>query len=100
MVHVDTATPTTQEPGFETRRKLMNAAERLFADRGFAGVSVRDITDTANVNSALVGYHFRGKLGLLSAIYRQHAEALTTERLRRLSEFQAEGRRATLEEIL
>jgi AcrR family transcriptional regulator len=100
MVRVDTATPMTQEPGFETRRKLMNAAERLFADRGFAGVSVRDITDAANVNSALVGYHFRGKLGLLSAIYRQHAEALTTERLRLLSGFQAEGRRATLEEIL
>ena len=98
MVHDETA-PVTQEPGFETRRKLMNAAERLFADRGFAGVSVRDITDAANVNSALVGYHFRGKLGLLSAIYREHAEALTSERLRLLSEYQTAGRRPTLEEI-
>jgi AcrR family transcriptional regulator len=99
-VQTNTLTSVADEPGSETRRKLMRAAEWLFADRGFAGVSVRDITDAANVNSALVGYHFRGKLGLLSAIYREHAEALTSERLRLLSDIQAQGRRATLEEVL
>ena len=48
-----------------SREKLIASAERLFADRGFDGVSVRDIAKAAGVNSALVGYYFRGKEGLL-----------------------------------
>ena len=46
-----------------SREKLMASAERLFADRGFDGVSVRDIANAAGVNSALVGYYFRSKEG-------------------------------------
>jgi AcrR family transcriptional regulator len=48
----------------ETRDRLLKAAERLFADRGFKKVTVRDICRTARANVAAVNYHFGDKLGL------------------------------------
>jgi AcrR family transcriptional regulator len=48
----------------ETRERLLAAAERLFADRGFRKVTVREICRTAGANVAAVNYHFGDKLGL------------------------------------
>jgi len=74
-----------ERPGVETRESLLAAAERLFAARGFAGVSVRMIAAEAGVNWSLVGYHFRGKEGLLAEVYRRHCATLNAERLRLLA---------------
>jgi TetR/AcrR family transcriptional regulator, regulator of cefoperazone and chloramphenicol sensitivity len=48
----------------ETRDRLLNAAARLFAGRGFKRVTVRDICHEAGANVAAVNYHFGDKLGL------------------------------------
>ena len=48
----------------ETRDRLLAAAERLFADRGFKKVTVRDICTVAKANVAAINYHFGDKLGL------------------------------------
>ena len=48
----------------QTRHRLLKAAERLFADRGFKKVTVRDICRVARANVAAVNYHFGDKLGL------------------------------------
>jgi AcrR family transcriptional regulator len=48
----------------ETRDRLLRAAARLFADRGFKKVTVRDICRAARANVAAVNYHFGDKLGL------------------------------------
>ncbi len=48
----------------ETRDRLFKVAERLFADRGFKRVTVRDICRAARANVAAVNYHFGDKLGL------------------------------------
>ena len=48
----------------ETRERVLKAAERLFADRGFKRVTVRDICRAARANVAAVNYHFGDKLGL------------------------------------
>jgi TetR/AcrR family transcriptional regulator, regulator of cefoperazone and chloramphenicol sensitivity len=50
-----------------SRARLLKAAERLFADRGFKEVTVREICRAARANVAAVNYHFGDKLGL----YRQ-----------------------------
>jgi AcrR family transcriptional regulator len=83
-----------------SREKLILSAERLFAVQGFDGVSVRDIANDAKVNSALLGYYFGGKEGLLAEVYTRHCEPLKRERRRLLAEYRAAGESLTLEAIL
>jgi TetR/AcrR family transcriptional regulator, regulator of cefoperazone and chloramphenicol sensitivity len=52
----------------ETRERLLDEAARLFAARGFARVTVRDICHAAGANVAAVNYHFHGKQGLYDAV--------------------------------
>ena len=80
-----------ESPTSDTREQLLAAAERLFAERGFAGVSVRVIAAEAGVNWSLVGYYFRGKDGLLAEVYRRHCTTLNAERLRLLREARRAG---------
>ena len=83
-----------------SREKLIQSAERLFGEFGFNGVSVRDIANDAQVNSALVGYYFRGKEGLLAEVYTRHCVPLIRERARLLAEYIAGGRSLLLEQVL
>jgi AcrR family transcriptional regulator len=83
-----------------SRQKIFASAERLFAERGFNGVSVRDIANDAGVNSALVGYSFGGKQGLLSEVYTRHCTPLNQERMRLLKEFSRPKSGPTLEQVL
>ncbi len=68
-----------------TRKRILTTAERLFAERGFNGVSVRALAAAAKVNIASIGYHFRSKEGLLAEVYRRHCEPMIEERLRGLT---------------
>src|ERR1700675_1010899 len=77
------------KPGKE---RILDAAESLFARHGFYGTSIRDITDAAGVDVALVSYHFGGKRELFTAVFQRRAELLNPERLAMLEE----GRRAAL----
>jgi len=52
----------------ETRRRLLDAAARLFAEGGFKHVTVREICQAAHANVAAVNYHFGDKLGLYREI--------------------------------
>lgn len=70
--------------GRSTRERILDAAERLFAQRGFHAVSVRDITQAAGVDVALVNYHFGGKQALFEDVFMRRAAVLNEERLRRL----------------
>jgi len=92
-----------QSRGTEPPRseRILDAAERLFAARGFHGVSIREITGAAGVDVALANYHFGSKRGLLEAVVLRRAADLNAERLARLDALFADGRRApTLEEII
>ncbi len=62
----------------DTRTQLLDAAERLFAERGFHGTSVRAITDLAGANLAAVGYHFGSKSALVTAVVRRVVEPILT----------------------
>lgn len=85
-----------------TRKRILDAAERLFAQRGFHGVSIRDVTGEAGVDVALANYHFGSKFGLLEAVFMRRAEILNAERLAMLDAVLEAGRRSppTLEEII
>ena len=80
-------------PSADTSDKLIAAAERLFAEHGYTNVSVRAIAAAAGVNWSLVGYYFRGKEGLLSAVYRRHCSSLNAERLKLLGQARRNGLR-------
>lgn len=60
----------------DTRTQILDAAERLFAEHGFRGASVRAITDLAGANLAAVGYHFGSKAELLAAVVRRVIEPI------------------------
>ena len=80
-----------EAPTSDTREQLVAAAEHLFAERGFAGVTVRMIAAEAGVNWSLVGYHFRGKEGLLAEVYRRHCVALIQQRFKLLDDARHAG---------
>lgn len=61
----------------DTRAQLLDAAERLFAEHGFRGTSIRAITDRAGANLAAVGYHFGSKAQLWAAVARRAIAPIT-----------------------
>jgi len=71
-------------PDDGTRERALRTAERLFAERGYNGVSVRELAAAADVNIASIAYHFDNKEGLLSEVYRRHCEPMIRERLQGL----------------
>ncbi|MFC9407310.1 TetR/AcrR family transcriptional regulator [[Kitasatospora] papulosa] len=60
----------------DTRTKLLDAAEQLFAEHGYRGTSVRAITKLAEANLAAVGYHFGSKAELMAAVARRAIEPI------------------------
>ncbi len=78
---------TTKTPGLKPgKERILDAAERLFARHGFYGISVRDITEAAEVDVALINYHFGSKRELFAAVFKRRSERLNPERLAMLEE--------------
>ena len=71
-------------PESGAKRKLLDAAELLFAEKGFEAVSVRDITQLAKTNIAAVNYHFGSRDHLLTLVMMRYMTPVTEERLVRL----------------
>jgi AcrR family transcriptional regulator len=69
----------------DTKERILEAAEKLFATRGFHGTSLRTITAEAGVNLAAVNYHFGSKNALIEAIFARRLEPLNRERFSRLT---------------
>lgn len=69
-----------------TRNAILEAAERLFSERGFGGVGLREIAREAGANVGSITYHFETKLGLLEAIYQRHTRPMNQRRLELLGE--------------
>ena len=49
--------------------QIIEIAEKLFADKGFKGTSVREIADEAGINLAMISYYFGSKVKLMEAIF-------------------------------
>ena len=77
-----------EDKDLETRQRLIEAAARLFAERGFSKVTVREICRSARANVAAVNYHFGGKKGLYDEIVQAAIRTMhgTTQEIQRLGE--------------
>ena len=83
-------------PSEHTRERIIKAAERLFAERGYDGTSVRTIVAKARVNQAAINYHFQGKDGLYREVLRAAFRALTASQLGHAKEAGAMSREEAL----
>ena len=65
----------------DTNSRILDAAERLFAESGYDGVSLRQITREAEVELALANYHFGPKSALFLAVVQRRAAELNDARI-------------------
>jgi len=82
------------------RERILEVAERLFAEHGMSGVGLRAISADAKVNLASIAYHFGSKDGLLEALFAQRAAPIAEERLRLLAQCYEKAKEPKLEDIL
>lgn len=74
----------------ETARSILDAAEELFSERGFAETSLRNITTKADVNLAAVNYHFGSKKSLIQAVFARFLNPFVAELDKALTQFEAD----------
>ncbi len=86
----------------DTKIRILDAAENLLAERGFAACSMRAVTTAAGVNLGAVNYHFRTKQDLLQAVFARRLKPLNQARVAALDacEARARGKPAPLDELL
>ncbi|GAB2617710.1 TetR/AcrR family transcriptional regulator [Novilysobacter erysipheiresistens] len=66
---------------FSTKDRILGAAEELFAQFGFSGTSLRQVTSRADVNIAAVNYHFGSKENLVNEVFRRRMDEMSAHRL-------------------
>jgi AcrR family transcriptional regulator len=86
----------------DTQSRILDAAEKAFADSGFAGASLRTIVGAARVNLATVYYYFQSKEGLIAAVVNRRFGPLREQHLALLKTFlaQASNKPLPIEKII
>jgi len=86
----------------DTKERILDTAERLFSEQGYAATSLRGIIAEAGVNLAAVHYHFHSKEALLEAVILRRSVPANRERLALLSRFEeeADGNPPALEKVI
>jgi AcrR family transcriptional regulator len=80
----------------DTKQKILDTAERLFGERGYDAVSLRQVIGEAGVNLAAVHYHFGSKEELLDEVVLRKLRPVNEARIARLDELEAVARGAAL----
>ena len=100
MAKVETRRTNEARRG-ESQAKILDAAEALFATRGFNGVSIKDIAGAADVDASLLHYYFASKAGLHAAVMARRADEINSSRLASMQRYaEAEAGRFTVEGVL
>src|ERR1700693_26580 len=81
----------------DTKTRILDAAEKLFGDKGFDSTSLRDITTEADVNLASVNYPFQSKDSLIDAVIARRVEPINQKRREMLANA---GASPTVKQIL
>lgn len=74
----------TERTGADTKARLLDVAEELFATQGISNTSLRSITSAADANLASVNYHFGSKDALIKAVFARRIGPINEERMRML----------------
>jgi AcrR family transcriptional regulator len=95
-------TAIAEESTNATKVAVLNAAERLFAARGFKATSLRAITGAAQANLGAVNYHFSSKDALILSVLQRRMKPLNADRIALLDRFtdEARGKALPIEKIL
>lgn len=75
----------------DTKTRLLEAAERLFAERGYSGTSMRAVTQAAGVSVSAANYHFGSKDALLAATIGRVLVPVNEARLARLEQLERDA---------
>ena len=63
------------------RKRILDVAEELFAEKGFTGTSIREVTKRAGCNLAAVNYYFHGKENLYVEVFQRHMHTIRDQRI-------------------
>lgn len=88
------------EPAADTKLRILDAAERMFADFGYAAASMKTIAAEAGVAQALLHYHFDTKEGLYVKVVERRTGAINSARRTALDRLASQGRGDDLDAIL
>ncbi len=78
---MSTPSKTESSVSEKTRIRILRAAEKIFARGGYRAMTLREVTNEANVNLAAVNYHFGSKTNLMRALIRERFEPINRTRL-------------------
>ena len=81
----------------QTKSRILQTAEILFANEGIATTSLRRITAEAGANLAAVNYHFGNKQNLVHEVFRQRLDKLNSDRIKRLDKLLKQSGQPELE---
>ncbi|ULK99675.1 TetR/AcrR family transcriptional regulator [Bradyrhizobium sp. I71] len=73
------------------RADIMDAAEVIFANQGYAGTTLREISEQAGVTQALITYYFGTKFGLFRETFLRRASVIADARIESLATLRAAG---------
>src|SRR5215216_2582903 len=82
------------------RTALLDAAERLFAERGIEAVSLRDVAAAGQRNHSAAQYHFGDRRGLVAAVFERRMRVVSERRHALLDELEATGHDGDVDSIV
>ena len=83
-----------------TKERILDAADVLFAERGFAETSLRVITARADVNLASVNYHFGSKKSLIQAVFDRYLRDFTDGLANEMTALESDGSELEVEAVI
>ena len=87
--------------GASARRTLIETAERMYAERGINGVSLRQIGAAAGqLNTGAARYHFGSKVGLINAVFEHRMGPINAMRIEMLDAVEADGEGGSMRRLI
>lgn len=82
-------------------KTILDTSEELFAERGYFGVTIKDVADRMGIHPALIHYYFDGKQALFDAVFERRMAGAVAARTAALDAYEAEaGDQPTIEGVL